>query len=80
MLYTDRTNVFPKDAERWLRKTQSRLSGGRCRLEIYVDHGIIEIFVNDGEMVITQVVYGMQGTFCCENVKRLCCWKCGELE
>lgn len=80
MLYTDRTNVFPKDAERWLRKTQSRLSGGRCRLEIYVDHGIIEIFVNDGEMVITQVVYGMQGTFCCENVKSLCCWKCGELE
>lgn len=80
LLYTDRTNVFPKDAGRWLRKTQSRLSSGHCQLEIYVDHGIVEIFVNDGEMVITQVVYGMQDTFCCENVSRLCCWKRRESE
>lgn len=80
LLHTDRTKVFPKDAGRWLRRTRTQLSNGRCDLEIYADHGIIEIFVNGGETVITQVVYGMQGTFCCENVKRLCCWKRRESE
>lgn len=75
MLDTDRTRVFPKDAARWLRRTHTKLADGRCSLEIYVDHGILEIFVNEGERVITQVVYGMQGAICWEKVKGLCCWK-----
>ena len=75
ILNTDRSQVFPKEEERWLRQTHTKLTDGRCRLEIYVDHGILEIFVNGGERVITQVVYGMQGTFSCEKVKGLRCWK-----
>lgn len=75
LLLTDRTKVFPKDAVRWLRKTQTQLTDERCLLEIYVDHGILEIFVNGGEVVITQVVYDRYHSFCCENARKLCCWK-----
>lgn len=75
LLYTDRTRVFPDDAARWLRRTQTILTGGYCRLEIYVDHGIVEIFVNGGEQVITQVVYEMRKTCFYEHVRGLRCWK-----
>ncbi len=75
LLLTDRTKVFPIDAVRWLRKTQTQLTDERCLLDIYVDHGIIEIFVNGGEVVITQAVYEMNHSFCCEHASKLCCWK-----
>ena len=28
-------------------------------LDIYVDHHLIEIFINDGEYVLSNVVYGL---------------------
>ena len=31
--------------------------GEKCRLEIYVEKNLIEIFVNDGEYVISNVLY-----------------------
>ena len=31
--------------------------GEKCQLEIYVEKNLIEIFVNDGEYVISNVLY-----------------------
>lgn len=73
LLRTDRKQVFPENAVRWLRETETELAGDRCHLEIYVDHGVVEIFANKGETVITQAVYGMQERFFCENVIALSC-------
>lgn len=78
VLETDRSRVFPEDEKRWVRKTYTELADGRCGLEIYVDHGILEIFVNGGKRVITQVVYGMQRGISCEKVKRMRCWRLGK--
>ena len=32
---------------------------GGCHLDIYVDRNLIEIFVNHGEYVLSNVVYGL---------------------
>ncbi len=37
---------------------------GRCDLEIYYDHHIFEIFVNDGYYVLSQVVYALDEGIC----------------
>ena len=33
--------------------------GGRYKLDIFVDSNLIEIFVNDGQYVLSHVVYGL---------------------
>ena len=34
--------------------------GGRYELDIFVDHNLIETFVNSGQYVLSHVVYGLQ--------------------
>ena len=57
-IITDRTAVFPQDSNyRYTAETPVIRDG--YSLEIYVDSNLIEVFVNDGEYVISSVVYGL---------------------
>lgn len=55
-LKTDRSQVFPGSEENHVRCSTPVLKG-RYDLDIFVEPNLIEIFVNDGEYVISNVVY-----------------------
>ena len=40
-------------------------------MDIYVDDQVIEIYVNNGEYVLSNIVYGLQDHFEHENVDNL---------
>lgn len=64
---TDRSDVFAGLKDYALKATSPKLCEG-CELEIYVDRNLIEIFINDGEYVMSQIVYGLGDyidTSCC---------------
>ena len=46
-----------RDSYRLIAKTPVVKEGNR--LEIYVDSNLIEIYINDGEYVLSSVVYGL---------------------
>lgn len=53
---TDRTKLLPKYVA--LNCTaRSPYVGSECDLEIYLDQNLIEIFIDDGRFVISQVIY-----------------------
>ncbi len=54
----DRSAVFAGHDEIQCRFETPRLHNG-CHLAIYVDSNLIEVYVNDGEYVLTNVVYGL---------------------
>lgn len=57
-MWTDRSQVFREiEGHRLVSSTPERL--GCCRLDIFVDRNLIEVFINDGEYVISHVVYGL---------------------
>ena len=43
---------------------------GECRLDIFVDRNLIEVFINDGQYVISNVVYGL-GNFIKGRIEKL---------
>lgn len=53
---TDRTKRVPEQVSLHAKCTTPYV-GEKCRLEIYVEKNLIEIFVNDGEYVISNVLY-----------------------
>lgn len=55
---TDRTRVFPHTDSKKL-CCQIPAAGEKADLEIFVDPNLIEIFVNDGEYVLSNVVYDL---------------------
>ena len=58
IIITDRTAVFINDKNyRLIAKTPVVKEGNR--LEIYIDSNLIEIYINDGEYVLSSVVYGL---------------------
>ena len=57
-VHTDRSIVFAGMKSCPLIGKSPDVSG-RCELEIFVDKNLIEIFINDGEFVISHVVYGL---------------------
>ena len=57
-LFTDRSAVFVKDDNYRLTAETPVLKDG-CELEIYVDSNLIEVYANQGEAVISSVVYGL---------------------
>lgn len=59
-LMTDRSRVFG-DVKGYRTRFSTPPLGGRCELEIFVDRNIIEVFVNDGEYVLSNIVYGLSG-------------------
>lgn len=58
-LWADRSRVFDGIEGYRLTGNTPRL-GGRYELDIFVDHNLIETFVNDGRYVLSHVVYGLQ--------------------
>lgn len=70
-LETDRSDVFP-DAEGFLKIVQAD-GLDLCELDIYVDRGIIEIYVKNEGIVITQVVYGMNEEISCCHMQEPVC-------
>ena len=54
----DRSRVFGGIKGYRLTGSTPRL-GGRYKLDIFVDSNLIEIFVNDGQYVLSHVVYGL---------------------
>lgn len=67
----DRNKVFADIEGHRLVSTTPKVEG-ECRLDIFVDKNLIEIFVNDGQYVISNVVYGL-GDFIRGHIERL--WK-----
>ena len=55
---TDRSRVFGNRKNHRLTAETPEV-GGDCRLDIFVDVNLIEIFINNGEYVISHVVYGL---------------------
>lgn len=59
-IITDRTAVFPVGNFSYISETPEIKEGKE--LEIFVDENIIEIYVNNGEYVLTNVVYNISKT------------------
>ena len=69
---TDRTRVFPHTDSKKLH-CQIPDAGEKADLEIFVDPNLIEIFVNDGEYVLSNVVYDL-GVEIKGKVQRILTW------
>ncbi len=68
-LCTDRSQVFCKTSEAQLRCSTPQISGEK-KLDIFVEPNLVEIFVNDGEYVLSNIVYGL-GQFLHGIVERI---------
>lgn len=55
----DRSRVFV-DGEKYRLEAKTPCIEGDCRLDIFVDRNLIEIFVNQGQYVLSHVVYGLR--------------------
>ena len=56
VLCTDRTECLPAEAA-WHRQSRTPYIGEHCELEIYAERNLVEIFVNDGQYAVSQVIY-----------------------
>lgn len=65
---TDRSLVYPKDSGYGTEFMTPDLRDG-CHVEIYGDPNLMEVFVNDGEYVISNVVYGLGQEIITKNQK-----------
>lgn len=55
----DRSEVFAVLSKVRLTARTPQLSEDSCRLDIFVDPNLIEVFVNEGQYVLSHVVYGL---------------------
>lgn len=63
----DRSSVYPAFEGAHLISVTPPLKNG-CRLEVLVDPNLVEIYINDGEYVISNSVYGMTKEIqCCKG-------------
>lgn len=69
-ILVDRGEVFTECELKAVKFNTPKLEG-RYDLNIFIDKGIVEIFVNDGEYVITNVVYDMKSYIKYENLSEL---------
>lgn len=65
-ILTDRTNVFPEFAGSHVISETPEINDGYL-LEILVDRNLIEVFVNNGEYVISNAVYGLKDMIICSS-------------
>ena len=70
MIVADRTEVFP-ELNRKGRVFNSSKLNGRYELKIYIDSGIIEIFINEGKYVISNIVYNLTSNIEANNVEKI---------
>lgn len=67
---TDRTAVFGGHDDYRMQFTTPEVKKG-CHLDIYVDQNLIEVFVNNGEYVISNAVYGLGDEIYSDNMEKL---------
>lgn len=58
-IHTDRSEVFGDCKDYKVQFATPELKDG-CHVDIYVDDNLVEVFVNDGEYVISNAVYGLK--------------------
>lgn len=63
---TDRSDVFPSAPGAHIRSETPVLKGG-FHLDVVVDKNLVEVFVNDGEYVISNAVYGLEDQVGCSG-------------
>ena len=73
---TDRKAVFGDIRGHRTMSSTPKLHG-RYGLDIFVEPNLIEVFVNDGEYVISNVVYGLGGRIC-GRVEKMFAGEAGE--
>ena len=58
---TDRTSVYPSfEGAHLISETPEIIEG--CRVEVLADDNLVEVYINDGEYVISNAVYGLGKT------------------
>lgn len=67
---TDRTAVFGGHDDYRMQFATPEVKEG-CHLDIYVDQNLIEVFVNNGEYVISNAVYGLGDEIYSDNMEKL---------
>ena len=67
---TDRSAVFAGHEDYRMQFETPEIKNGR-HLDIYVEEHLIEVFVNDGEYVISNAVYGLNSELWCKGVENL---------
>ena len=60
-IYTDRTNVYPVFPGAHLISETPAIQNG-SRIEVLADENLVEVYINDGEYVISNAVYGIRKT------------------
>ena len=60
-LLADRTRVFPGDAPKYELVSAAPAGAGRHGVEIYVDYGVVETFLDGGAQTVTHGAYGLTG-------------------
>lgn len=73
-IISDRSDVFVECNIKAVEFKSSKLEG-KYDLDIFIDKGIIEIFINDGRYVITNVVYNMKSFIEYNSVNELHIYK-----
>ena len=58
-VYGDRRDVFPQGKE-YITQSHTPPIGKSCNIDVFVDNNLIEIFINNGQYVISHVVYGLK--------------------
>ena len=66
----DRSKVFVSDVQIGTVFNTPKLDG-KYELKIYVDNGIVEIFINGGRYVISNIVYNNKNSIEIENIKNI---------
>lgn len=69
-IHTDRTAVFTNPEKYRTEFSTPDVRDGE-QLEIYVDRNLVEVFVNHGEYVITNVVYGLGDEIRCDSPEKM---------
>lgn len=75
-VFTDAAKLFHEESPVGVQFATPPLLDG-AQIEIYVDGQVIEIYANQGEYVLTNVVYGLRDTLEYENVASLRLYRAG---
>lgn len=69
-IYTDRREVFPAGEGQHLVSETPEVKEG-WKLEVLVDENLVEVYINDGEYVISNTVYGLKREIISSNQKEI---------
>lgn len=57
-VFVDRTNRMPREVEAEVNRiSKSPVVGENCKVDIYLEANLVEVFINDGEYVISNIIY-----------------------